>query len=56
MAPQISPIAVAEDLLKEVKAIYGDNGIAAGQDTYEAKKRVQALADKLKREVLGRLE
>lgn len=51
-----SPIATVEELLKEVKAIYGDGGIAASQDTYEAKKRVQLLADKVKREVLGPLE
>lgn len=57
MAPQTpSPIATVEELLKEVKAIYGDGGIAASQDTYEAKKRVQLLADKVKREVLGPLE
>lgn len=57
MAPQTpSPIATVEALLKEVKAIYGDGGIAASQDTYEAKKRVQLLADKVKREVLGPLE
>ncbi|KIP03658.1 hypothetical protein PHLGIDRAFT_130017 [Phlebiopsis gigantea 11061_1 CR5-6] len=51
-----SPVALAEDLLREVKAIYGADGAAASHDTYEAKKRVQLLADRLKRDVLGPLE